>query len=233
MNNDPPSCFILVFFLVCFSLFFCIKLFLQTNTGVFLKINAGRLKLKALKCNKDQQLVNMMFQKGLCISQPPTRCLAPGPGPQLIFSGLGPKFVFTGLGPQFVFTGLGLQFVFTTPDPNLYLPDLAPNQYLPALAPNLYLPVLAYNFYYQCRSWVYIYQLCPLPTLSIQFVFTNPGQRFVLLVQRMNLHIPYYWQQQQWQQGHQMPNNQMVPWVTPQILLKLKSLDAFMNKILS
>ena len=33
--------------------------------------------------------------------------------------------------------------------------------------------------------------------------------------------------------GHSMPNHQMVPWVTPHILLKLKSYDAFMNKILS
>ena len=59
----------------------------------------------------------------------PALCLAPGPGPQ---------FVFTGLGPQFVSTG---------PAPNFYLPALAPNLYLPVLVPNLYLPTLARNFY--------------------------------------------------------------------------------------
>ena len=33
--------------------------------------------------------------------------------------------------------------------------------------------------------------------------------------------------------GHSMSNDQMAPWVTPQILLNFKSYDAFMKKILS
>ena len=86
----------------------------------------------------------------------PALCLAPGPG------------------PQFVFTGFGLQFVSTGPAPNLYLPALAPNLYLPVLVPNLYLPTLARNFYLPTL-------VLHIPTLSPQFAFTDPGLRFLLL----------------------------------------------------
>ena len=52
---------------------------------------------------------------GICISRPPALCLAPGPGPQFVFTGPGTKFVFTGPGPQFVFIGPGPQCVLTDP----------------------------------------------------------------------------------------------------------------------
>ena len=88
-----------------------------------------------------------MFQKGLCISQPPTRCLAPGPGPQLIFSGLGPKFVFTGLGPH------------------LYLPVLASNLYLPPQTPICIYRTWPQINIYQPWPLICVYQ--PWPTIFI------------------------------------------------------------------
>ena len=87
---------------------------------------------------------------GICFSWP----LAPGPGPQFVFTGPGTKFVFTGPGPQFVFTGSGSQFVFTGSEPKF------------VLTPNLYLPA-------QRGLSLHI------PTLSPQFVLTDPGLWFV------------------------------------------------------
>ena len=84
--------------------------------------------------------MKIVLQKGICISRPPALCLAPGPGPQ---------FVFTSLGPQLYLPGLAT---------NLYLPALAPNLYLPALAPNLYLPALTPNL---CLPQICIYRLNP------------------------------------------------------------------------
>ena len=97
--------------------------------------------------------MKIVLQKGICISRPPALCLAPGPGPQ---------FVFTSLGPQLYLPGLAT---------NLYLPALAPNLYLPALAPNLYLPALAPNLYLPAQPGLSLH----IPTLSPQFLFTGPG----------------------------------------------------------
>ena len=103
-----------------------------------------------------------LYNLGVCISQPPALCLAPGPGPR----------------PQFVFTSPDSQFVLSALAPNLYLTVLAPNLYLPTLAPNLYLPALALNFYTPAlvspRPGLHV------PTLTPQFVFTGHGQRFLL-----------------------------------------------------
>ena len=117
----------------------------------------------------------------------------PGPQPfaQPLALALAPSPV-----PQFVFVGPGPQYVFTGPGPQLYLPVLAPNLHLPALAPNLYLPALAYNF---------------ISSPGPEFAYTNlvssicvciygSGLRLVLTVRGLNSHLPYYWQQQQWQQ---------------------------------
>ena len=68
------------------------------------------------------------FCSGLCVSRPPTLCLAPGHGPQFIFTDPGPKFIFTGPGSQFVFTGPDPQFVFTGPDPHPRLVFTIPGQ---------------------------------------------------------------------------------------------------------
>ena len=63
------------------------------------------------------QFIISCFREGICISRPPALCLAPGPGPQFVFTGPGPQFVFTGPGPQFLFTGPGPKFVFNSPGP--------------------------------------------------------------------------------------------------------------------
>ena len=84
---------------------------------------------------------------GICISRPPppALCLAPGPGPKLVFTGAGPQFVFTGPDTKFVFTCPGPQFVFTGSDPQFVF---TPNLYLPA-QPGLsfYLLAVAYDLY--------------------------------------------------------------------------------------
>ena len=51
------------------------------------------------------------------LAWPPAPCLAPGPGPQFVFTGPGLQFVFTDPGPQFVFNSPGSEFVFTGPGP--------------------------------------------------------------------------------------------------------------------
>ena len=83
------------------------------------------------------------FKTSICISRPPLFCLAPGPGPQFVFTGPGPQFVFNGTGAQFVFTDLDPKFLFIAPGQSgawacIYQP----------CPPNLYLLALAYDFYY-------------------------------------------------------------------------------------
>ena len=75
--------------------------------------------------------------QGICISRPLAFCLAPGLGPQFVFTGLDPQFVLTGPGPQFVFNSPGRGFVFTDPDPELRLAALVPNLYLLTQVSNL------------------------------------------------------------------------------------------------
>ena len=112
------------------------------------------------------------FYTGIYISRAPVLCLAPGPSP-------GSQFVFIGPGPNFCLPVLA---------PNLYLPTLAPNSYSTALAPNLYLPTLAPNLYLQALAPnFYLLALVSLePGLAYtnldprQFVFTDPGLRFLL-----------------------------------------------------
>ena len=95
-----------------------------------------------------------LYNLGVCISQPPALCLAPGPGPrpQFVFTGPDSQFVFIGPGPQFVFNGPGPQFVFTDPGPKFVFTGLGQSEawaciYKPC-SPNLYLLSLAYEFYY-------------------------------------------------------------------------------------
>ena len=76
------------------------------------------------RCLFFNKVAGNIFNGCLCFPAPDP-LLAPGPG------------------PEFVFTGPGSQFVFTGPGPQLYLPALAPTLCLLALAPNLYLPALA------------------------------------------------------------------------------------------
>ena len=75
---------------------------------------------------------------GICISRPPALCLAPGPGPQFVFTDPGTQFVFTGPGSKFLFTGLGQSEAWAC-------------RYQP-YPPNLYLLALAYDFYYRALN---------------------------------------------------------------------------------
>ena len=136
------------------------------------------------------------FTMGICISRPPAPCLPPGPGSQSVFLGPGSQFVFTGHGPQFLFTSPGPQFLFTGPNfPNLYLPVLAPDLCLPALVPIcIYQPQFTILLPVPSPSFAYTDLVC-----SICVCIYGPGLRFVLSIWDLNLHLPYYWQQWQWQ----------------------------------
>ena len=83
-------------------------------------------------------------------------------------------------------------------------PDSGPHSRSPALALSLYLPVLVPNFYLSALAYNFI--TSPEPEFaytklvsSICKCIYGPDLQFVLPVRSLNMHLPYFWQQQ-WQQ---------------------------------
>ena len=104
------------------------------------------------------------FFEGICISQPPVLCLAPGPAPRP-----------PALAPNLYLPALTSNLYLPALAPNLHLPALAPNLCLLALAPNLYLPALASTLCLPalaptlCLPQICIYRLRP----GLEFAYTD------------------------------------------------------------
>ena len=79
-------------------------------------------------------------------------------------------------------------FVFPGPRPFAWLPALV-------LAPKFVFTGPGPQFVFTVPGPQFVFT-----SPGSQFVFTGPGLRFILPVRGLNLHLPYCWQQQQWQQ---------------------------------